>query len=179
MPTVVLIQHRSLEGRILTRTMATQSWGSSQHTVGLLSEYKKASTDSYLLLGLSKLGNVLHTKHLQRRLDSQDVPIICVTLHPGAVMTPNVSKFVNERTPLFRPLLNRVAAAVLISTRQGAMNSAYAATSPEVKAKAAKFKGAYLTPVGVLVDASPQGRDERLMDELYDTTLEILKELGM
>lgn len=129
--------------------------------------------------GLSKLGNILHTKHLQRRLDSQDVPIICTSLHPGGVMTPNVSKFINERSPIFRPFITLVATAVLASMRQGAMNSAYAAASPEVRAKAENFKGAYLYPVGVITNTSPQGRDERLMDELYGTTLEILKELDV
>lgn len=59
------------------------------------------------------------------------------------------------------------------------MNSAYTAASPEVKAKAKRFKGAYVNPVGVIVDPSPQARDERLMDELYGTTLEILGELGL
>lgn len=66
-----------------------------------------------------------------------------------------------------------------VPTRQGAMNSAYAAASPGVKAKARDFKSAYVAPIGVIADPSPQARDERLMDELYGTTLEILKELNV
>jgi len=66
-----------------------------------------------------------------------------------------------------------------VPTRQGAMNSAYVAASPEVKAKATSFKGAYINPVGKIAEPSAQARDERLMNELYETTLEILKELNV
>lgn len=59
------------------------------------------------------------------------------------------------------------------------MNSVYTAASPEVRAKAESFKGAFVYPIGAVVDPSPQARDERLMNELYGTTLEILKELGV
>ncbi len=125
------------------------------------------------------MANVLHIKNLQRRLDSQKVPIICIALHPGAVMTPNVSKFLDKRGSLSRPLWSLAVSMVFGPTRKGAMNSAYAAASPEVKAKEKTFKGVYLNPVGVIINPSPQAGDERLMNELYNTTLEIMKELNL
>ncbi|KAF5359308.1 hypothetical protein D9756_003055 [Leucocoprinus leucothites] len=57
------------------------------------------------------------------------------------------------------------------------MNSAYTAASSEVKAKAQAFKGAYVNLVGKITDPSPAAREARLENELYDTTLELLKEL--
>ncbi len=94
-------------------------------------------------------------------------------------MTPNMSRFIDKRGPISRPFWSLAVHTFFGPMRRGAMNSAYAAASPEVRANAKTFMGAYLDPVAVIVDPSPQARDERLMDELYDTTLEILKELGM
>jgi len=142
-------------------------------------EYGDSFMNELCTYGLSKLAIVLHIKHLQRRLNAQDAPIICMTLHPGVVMTPLVTRSANEKPLIFRLFLKFIAHTLFTSTRKGAMNSAYTAASPEVRAKAESFKGAFLYPIGVITDASPQARDERLMDELYATTLDILKELGV
>ncbi len=75
-------------------------------TYGLVvsSKFLGISIDTHtplsLLLGLSKLANTLHIKHLQHRLDSQDIPITCLAVHPGAVMTPGVSKILSNRGPI-------------------------------------------------------------------------------
>lgn len=136
-------------------------------------------TNDLSTYGLSKLANVLHTKHLQRRLDEQKADIICVAIHPGAVMTPNMQKFLDNRPSWSRPFFRFLLNLMFGPMREGAMNSAYTAASPEVKAKAKAFKGAYVDPVGKIVDPSPAAREERLENELYDTTLEILKELNI
>lgn len=64
-----------------------------------------------------------------------------------------------------------------VSPREGAMNSAYAAASPEVKARANQFKGAYLSPIGRIATASSYARDERLAQELYETSAGIAAEI--
>ncbi|KAF9442867.1 NAD(P)-binding protein [Macrolepiota fuliginosa MF-IS2] len=129
--------------------------------------------------GLSKLANIQYTKRLQRRLDAQDAPIICISIHPGVVMTPSISNFLANRGPVVKQILSFLVSITFVSARQGAMNSAYAAASPEVRAKAETFKGVYLEPIGQVVKPSPQAEDERLGNELHDTTLEVLKELGL
>jgi hypothetical protein len=63
--------------------------------------------------------------------------------------------------------------------REGAMNSAYTAASPEIKAKGKVFKGAYVDPVGKIVPGSKFARDDRLGNELFETTLQILNELNV
>ncbi|KAJ3573514.1 hypothetical protein NP233_g2381 [Leucocoprinus birnbaumii] len=133
--------------------------------------------DDLATYGLSKLANILHTKHLQRRLNKQKADIICISIHPGAVMTPNVQKFLNNRSPLSRPFFRLLLSLIFGPMREGAMNSAYTAASPEVKATAEAFKGAYVDPVGKFANPSAAAREERMENELYDTTLEILKEL--
>ena len=40
-----------------------------------------------IILGNSKLANILFTKELQRRFKARGVPIISVAVHPGGVIT--------------------------------------------------------------------------------------------
>lgn len=94
-------------------------------------------------------------------------------------MTPNVLKFLKNRAPVLKQIFSLILHLIFVPMREGAMNSAYAVASPEVKTNAERFKGAYLNPVGQIADPSPQARDERLGNELYVTTLEILKELKL
>ncbi|KAJ3573515.1 hypothetical protein NP233_g2380 [Leucocoprinus birnbaumii] len=129
--------------------------------------------------GYSKLANILHTKHLQRRLNEQQVDIICVAIDPGMVRTPNIQKLANSVSSIMRMMMQFIFIFALVPMRQGAMNSVYTAASPEVKVKAEAFKGMYVTPVGKITDPSPAAREQRLENELYDTTLEILKELDV
>ena len=46
------------------------------------------------LSGISKLCNVLFTNELQRRLNEQGLPIICLSVHPGGVHEGVCSLFV-------------------------------------------------------------------------------------
>lgn len=59
----------------------------------------------------------------------------------------------------------------------GGVNVAFAAASKEVKEHRGKYKGAYLTPVARITQPSKPARDERLAKELYQTSLDIMKEL--
>jgi hypothetical protein len=70
-----------------------------------------------------------------------------------------------------------IASLFFVSPREGAMNSAYAAASPEVKAHAKEFKGAYLSPVGRIATPSSYARDTRLAQELYETSVGIVAEI--
>ncbi|KAL2060546.1 hypothetical protein VTL71DRAFT_9187 [Oculimacula yallundae] len=65
---------------------------------------------------------------------------------------------------------------------QGAESALFAATSPEVRAKAEKYKGSYLGPGGKLSLASETGRDGKLAQNLWTlsekTVHDILGEKG-
>lgn len=132
-----------------------------------------------ILAGLSKVGNILHIRHLQQRLEAEGADIICMAIDPGAVATENVASWVNGMSWFLSLIIWFLTWLTFASPRDGAMNSAYAAASPEVKANARKFKGVHLLPVGRVTRASSYARDDRLAKELYETSKDIMKELNL
>ncbi|KXN91094.1 hypothetical protein AN958_02869, partial [Leucoagaricus sp. SymC.cos] len=129
--------------------------------------------------GLSKLANVLHMKHLQERLDSQNIDVTCIAVDPGAIATENVAGWIDSMPYLLSIFVWIMVSLFFVSPREGAMNSAFAAASPKVKARGKEFKGVHLTPVGRITTPSRQARDNRLAQELYDTTMEIVSNLNL
>lgn len=59
---------------------------------------------------------------------------------------------------------------------QGAYNSCFAAASPLVRKSADKYKGAYLMPVGKVVEPSANTKDVEMQDALWETTETYLKQ---
>lgn len=118
-------------------------------------------------------------KHLQQRLDAEGVNIICMAIDPGVVSTENIVKWVNSMSFLLGIATRIMAWLAFVPPRYGAMNSVYGAASPEVKASAGRFKSAHLMPVGRITRPSSYATDERLARELYETSIEILKDLNL
>ncbi|KAJ7280145.1 NAD-P-binding protein [Mycena rebaudengoi] len=130
--------------------------------------------------GYSKLANILHIKALQTRLDAEDVRITCLTLNPGAVRTNGAEAAIATIPYLGWFLKNVVTPVFFGSIRQGGMAVAFAAAAPEVVGPLHdKYKGAYLTPIGVIGTPSKSARDPRLREELYETTEMVVRELGL
>lgn len=141
-------------------------------------DYGNTTIGGVKFYALSKLANILHIKHLQDRLDSQQADITCISVNPAATATDNLSRWINSM-PYLLGIVMRMISFFFASPREGAMNSAYAAASPEVKARVNEFKGAYLDPVGRITTPSSCARDERLARELYETSLDITAELTL
>ncbi|KAJ3745030.1 NAD-P-binding protein [Lentinula detonsa] len=117
----------------------------------------------------SKLANILHIKNLQTRLNVQSSPITCLAVHPGAVMTVGASGFLNS-VPFFGWLLKLFLGPLFFSSwTQGAMTSAFALAVKEV-AEARKSKEWRKGSMRV---------DEKIQRELYETTMEVLGEMGI
>lgn len=57
--------------------------------------------------------------------------------------------------------------------------SVFAAASPEVRANADKFKGAYLTPVGRITKPSTDALNAHLAKDLWETSEKQLAVLGL
>jgi len=77
--------------------------------------------------GRSKLANVLHTRHLARRLEGTGVTANC--LHPGAVSTN-----IWSGAPWFaRPVLAVAKRLMMVSPATGGERLVFLATSPEVE----------------------------------------------
>ncbi|KAJ3926756.1 MAG: hypothetical protein NXY57DRAFT_947743 [Lentinula lateritia] len=137
--------------------------------------------------GNTKLANILHLKHLQTRLNAESAGITCLAVHPGAVMTVGATGFLSS-VPFFGWFLKTFLGPLFfVSWKQGAMTSAFAAAGKEVAAcikrtdenERKKYEGVYLTPIANISEPSMYAKDERLQKELYETTVEILREMGV
>ncbi|KDR81778.1 hypothetical protein GALMADRAFT_239970 [Galerina marginata CBS 339.88] len=128
--------------------------------------------------GYSKLANILHIKELQRRLDSENTAITCMSVHPGPVLTDGSKGFLAS-VPFIGRLTSVIGPWFFAPWRKGAFTSVFAAASTEVRSNRDLYKGAYLTPVAQLSEPSKSALNEKLATELYDTTEQVLKELGI
>jgi len=59
---------------------------------------------------------------------------------------------------------------------KGAYNSCFAAASPLVRKSVDQYKGAYLMPVGRIVEPAANGKDVGMQDALWETTEKYLKQ---
>ena len=66
--------------------------------------------------------------------------------------------------------------ALGVTVDQGAYNSCFAAASPLVRKSADKYKGAYLDPVGKVVEPAANTKDVEMQDALWETTEKYLKQ---
>ncbi|KAJ3860456.1 hypothetical protein EV359DRAFT_49073, partial [Lentinula novae-zelandiae] len=140
-------------------------------------DYGDTLSGHLYVYGVSKLANILHIKHLQAQLNSESARITCLAVHPGTVRTTGVQRFFDS-IRFFGWFLQKVVEPIwFVSWTQGAMTSAFAAAGKETKRK--MYEGAYLTPVGKISKPSENAMDERLRNELYETTKEVLKEMGL
>ncbi|KAJ7775746.1 NAD-P-binding protein [Mycena maculata] len=122
----------------------------------------------------TKLANILHSKELQRRLSAQSMPITCISLHPGEILTPGLEEFLDTIPYAGWFLKNYVFVA---PWRDGAMTVAFAAAGKKVAQERDKYRGTYLVPMGAMTVPSSFAQDERLQRELYETTEKILAEI--
>jgi retinol dehydrogenase-14 len=109
----------------------------------------------------AKLGNVLFTRELARRLAGKGVTVNCV--HPGAVATN-----IWSRAPWFaRPIL-AVAKRFMLSAERGGDAIVHLAASPDVEG----LTGGYYERMK-LVDPAPLARDDALATKLWGVSEEL------
>ncbi|KAF4965721.1 hypothetical protein FSARC_6504 [Fusarium sarcochroum] len=118
---------------------------------------------------VSKAAVVLFTQELQRRLDARNLPIACIAVHPGEVLTEGVLAINNL-------LVRTIARLSFMTAEQGAANSLFAATAREVKQDAGGYRGKFLVPVGKLEAPHPVAQDDGQVKGLWEnTTVEVNK----
>ncbi|KNB06244.1 hypothetical protein FOXG_19610 [Fusarium oxysporum f. sp. lycopersici 4287] len=113
---------------------------------------------------VSKTAVVVFTQELQERLQTQNLPITCIAVHPGEVLTEGVLAINNV-------LVRAIARASFLTAEQGAANSLFAATATEVKKDALKYKGKFIVPVGKLEEPNPVAKDNRQVKGLWENTV--------
>lgn len=113
----------------------------------------------------SKLGNVLFTRKLARRLEGKGVTVNA--LHPGAVAT----NIWNSSVPAWtQPILAVLKKLSMITPEQGAQAITYLATSPEVEGKS----GLYFEKNRVKAP-SRLAQDDALADRLWSESARLVK----
>ncbi|KAL4242751.1 NAD(P)-binding domain superfamily protein [Abortiporus biennis] len=140
-------------------------------------EHAKAMFPGMARYGRSKLANTLFIKELQKRLDEEKIPILCLSLHPGSVKTEHSVEYATKLSTVLSPLY-KVALMFFTPPDKGAYASIFAAVGPTVRAEPEKYKGVYLHPPGVIVSATQDAENIELAKELWDTTESLLKEIG-
>ncbi|KAF4501804.1 carbonyl reductase [Fusarium agapanthi] len=119
-----------------------------------------------------KIAVVLLIKELQERLEQQNLPISCIAVHPGEVLTEGVLALNNV-------LIRTIARMSFLTAEQGATDSLFAATATEVKKDALKYKGRFIVPVGKVAEPNPVAKDDRQVKGLWkNTVVEVIKWLA-
>ncbi|GAW07037.1 NAD-binding protein [Lentinula edodes] len=142
-------------------------------------QYGESVTGYINTYGNSKLANLLHIKNLQNRLNAESAGITCLALHPGTVMTEGSGDLLNSIPFIGWILKTCIGPLVFVSWKQGAMTSAFAAAGKEVAAERKRYEGVYLVPMAKIAEPSSYAKDERLQRELYETTVEVLEDIGV
>ena len=123
----------------------------------------------FLTSGVTKLACILFARELQKKLDASNISIFSIPIHPGEVNTfADRIKFASVAKVLMPIFFMR--------PEPGAYNSCFAAASPLVKKNAAKYKHAYLTPIGTVSKLGKNARRDDLARDLWDSTEKILKD---
>ena len=112
----------------------------------------------------SKLANVLFSYELARRLSDSQITVNA--LHPGFVTT-DIWK---TNFPFIGPALKWVISLFALSAEEGADNSIYLASSPEVE----KVTGKYFVKRDA-VQSSPLSYDEGVAQKLWEISEELTK----
>ncbi|KAJ3979000.1 hypothetical protein F5890DRAFT_1645967 [Lentinula detonsa] len=101
-------------------------------------------------------------------------PITCLAVHPGAVMTVGASGFLNS-VPFFGWLLKLFLGPLFFSSwTQGGSRG-----QEKQGVEKRKYEGGYLVPVANISELSTYATDEKIQRELYETTMEVLGEMGI
>ncbi|KAF5543236.1 carbonyl reductase [Fusarium napiforme] len=108
---------------------------------------------------VSKTAVELFTQELQARLEQQNLPITCVAVYPGEVLTEGVLSINNF-------VMRAIARASFLNAEHGAANFLFAATAED----ALKFKGKFIVPVGKLEEPNPVAKDDRQVKGLWENT---------
>jgi NAD(P)-dependent dehydrogenase (short-subunit alcohol dehydrogenase family) len=159
------------EGRIINVTSMGHASAKRQHLDGPFHDPCN-NIHPQVLYGRSKAAQIMFTKALQRRLDQNDLPCTCATLHPGGVRTRIFDTYGVALKAFILMLW-----PVLVEPPEGARTSVYLATRERPEETGGKYfyygmfrKGIYEKPGTDLVN------DEALQEQLWKKSEELVGE---
>ncbi|TDL15523.1 NAD-binding protein [Rickenella mellea] len=139
-------------------------------------KYQGQLMDGLKRYGTSKLANMLWTNELQRTFDAEKVPVICMSVDPGGVITEG--SVAGTKKNVWMWLIFHVSKPFLYTAEQGGHSITLPAASPVVRANRELYRGALLKDMKL--SAKPKiGQDETLQKELTDSTERLLGEMGL
>ncbi|ORY94838.1 short-chain dehydrogenase/reductase SDR [Syncephalastrum racemosum] len=122
--------------------------------------------------GRSKLCNILHAKHLDRKLKGTGITVSAA--HPGPVRT-SLGRNLEETYPWTRPILYLTLKPLMYllfrSPEDGAMTPLYLAMEPSIEGNG----GGYWDNLRRVEGINPVANDEELQDKLYSFSLDAVK----
>ncbi|KAJ3073132.1 hypothetical protein HDU98_002168 [Podochytrium sp. JEL0797] len=130
--------------------------------------------NAWLWYGQSKLANLLFSNQLQKRINTSTglTNVYVNAVHPGAVSTNLATNSAYISTLAALGLMEVIG----LSPANGALTQLYCATSGEIVLKG--FKGRYFVPTAAVQFSSFHGRDEKLAEELWDWSVDVLSKQG-
>ncbi|CDO76360.1 hypothetical protein BN946_scf185011.g24 [Trametes cinnabarina] len=142
-------------------------------------DFTDTSFPQFMRYTFSKLMQLKFIKELQRRLEQDGVPILCMATCPGAVNTEGVQTYARSVGPILSPLYAFIANLAFASPMKGAYSTVFAAASPIPRELTEEYKGAFLKNPAKKTSVSPLAEDPEKLKELWKTTERILSEAGV
>jgi len=120
--------------------------------------------------GVSKLGNVLFSAELQRRLTAESSSVISLCVHPGTIASEGAIGQLSSLPGFIRAIAVPAYRWIASTPAAGAHASLFAATSPQAR-QSPDYKGAYLLPSCKVTALSTKlANDPELAAELWKTS---------
>ncbi|CAN1254603.1 Short-chain dehydrogenase TIC 32 A, chloroplastic [Linum perenne] len=123
-----------VQGRIVNVSSAIHGWFAGD-MLQYLEEISGPNYDATRAYALSKLANVLHTKHLALTLKEMDANVTVNSVHPGIVRT----RLTREREGFMTDAAFFLASKLLKTIPQAAATTCYVATHPRLGKVSGKY----------------------------------------
>lgn len=131
---------------------------------------KPAIVDGLWRYGRSKLGNILFTRELARRLeqgtDPADRHIYANVFFPGNIVTEQWNSWDDYFGRVGGSIMRRLFSLIGQSTQDGAATAIYLAASQAIRENGTR--GQYFIPIATPCKTTPVAADMRLARELWD-----------
>lgn len=114
---------------------------------------------------LAKLANIMFAKELQNRFNDKGLPIISLTLNPGAVKTEGSKGLFKN---FMQPMMNFVQS----TPDEGSYHTLWAATAKKVREFPQDYGGKYMEPIGKPASSHAITDDSAQLRALWSTTSE-------